>query len=232
MLSTTTLVAVGLDIITLGLIVLAVWRGYVNGFIKSVYHLLYFAAAIVLTHLFYPYTVKILNLTHVTEKVSAVLANLIKVPDLPDTTSAISSLALPEALKTRLIENNNYEIYQLFGVDTVGAYINAYLTNMVINAMAILLTFVVLLLLLKLVEILLGIIDHLPVVRQLNHFLGSVFGLGSGILYVFLFCLLLTAIGAYSRLSIIYPAISKSLLTQIFYEHNLLLDSLLKIFTT
>ncbi len=225
-------VSIGMDLIVICLFAFAIARGYKKGFVKAAYHLISFALAIVLTYLFYPYMVRLLKLTHVSDTISGAFSHLLTIPTeaADNAASAISSLKIPQLLKTFLIENNNYEVYRLLGVETLTDYINAYLTNMVINAMGILITFVIVLLIIKIAAVLLEIVDHLPVIRTLNKLLGVVMGAATGLVYIWVFCLLLTFAGAFAKLPMIYPGIAQSLLTGFFYNHNILLESLLKIF--
>ena len=220
-----------LDLIVIGLLAFGILRGYNKGFFKTVYHLVSWVAAIFLTQLLYPYMVKILKASPLYTSISKTLRGVLSIPDLSgDAVKTISSLKIPEVLKLKLIENNNYEVYRILGVDSLNDYINAYLSNMVINALGILITFLIVFLLIKIAAILLEIVDHLPVLRQLNHTLGVIVGTANGVLYVWIFCLLLTLSGAVTKLAFLYPAVSSSLLTHWFYNHNILLDSLLRIF--
>lgn len=58
------------------------------------------------------------------------------------------------------------------------------------------LVFVIVCIILSIIGGLLSIVDHLPVVRQINHFLGAVLGLLIGLLFVFI---ALTIIGLFSK---------------------------------
>ena len=224
-------ISLALDLIVLLLLAGGILLGYHKGFMKTIYQLFSWVAAIFLTQLLYPYMVQILKASPVYTSIAKTLKGVLSIPDLNgDAVKTISSLKIPEVLKLKLIENNNYEVYRILGAETLNEYINAYLTNMVINALGILVTFIIVFLLIKIAAILLEIADHLPVIRQLNHTLGVIIGAANGVLYVWIFCLLITLSGAITKLSFLYPAISSSLLTHWFYNHNILLESLLRIF--
>ncbi|MCR5006168.1 MAG: CvpA family protein [Clostridiales bacterium] len=228
---TTIWISLALDLIVVLLLAGGILLGYHKGFMKTIYQLFSWVAAIFLTQLLYPYMVRILKASPVYTSIAKTLRGVLSIPDLNgDAVKTISSLKIPEVLKLKLIENNNYEVYRILGAETLNEYINAYLTNMVVNALGILVTFLIVFLLIKIAAILLEIADHLPVIRQLNHTLGVILGAANGVLYVWIFCLLITLSGAVTKLSFLYPAISSSLLTHWFYNHNILLDSLLRIF--
>ena len=170
-------ISLALDLIVLLLLAGGILLGYHKGFMKTIYQLFSWVAAIFLTQLLYPYMVQILKASPVYTSIAKTLKGVLSIPDLNgDAVKTISSLKIPEVLKLKLIENNNYEVYRILGAETLNEYINAYLTNMVINALGILVTFIIVFLLIKIAAILLEIADHLPVIRQLNHTLGVIIG--------------------------------------------------------
>ncbi len=231
--SSTIWISIMLDLIVVGLIVLGASLGYIKGFMKTAYHLVSWILSFILTKLFYPFTVRFLKLTSLSNTISAGIGKFLSLPTVAAESAqkTISGLNIPSGLKQSLLENNNYEVYEILGVNSLNEYIQAFLTNMVINAMAILITFLVVILLIKLAAVLMDIVDKLPVLHALNHALGLIFGLLNGVIYVFIFCLVLTLLGAFEPMAPLYPAISGSLLTNLFYNNNILLESLLKIFS-
>lgn len=230
--NTMIILSILLDGVVLFLLTFAIVRGYLKGFILTVYHLASWVISILLTQLFYPYTAKLLRVLSVADSIEERVSSFITLPELPaaDASSIISSLNIPDILKTKLIENNNYEVYNVLGVDTLSGYITGYISNMLINALAIIITFVVVFLIIKAVAAVITLIDHLPGIHFLNHTLGVIFGAALGVIRVWIFCLLLTLLGVWGKLQTLLPAITSSMLTNFFYNHNILLDSLLRIF--
>lgn len=232
--TTTLVLSVLLDGIVLFLLTFAIVKGYKKGFLMSAFQLVSWILCIILTKILFPYAVEFLEAFHVRDSLYKAVDGYISLPDLSkagnDAISAIQSLPVPEALKTKLIENNNYEVYRVLGVETFSEYIVSYITNMLLNGIAIIATFVVAFLLVKGISAAMSILDHLPGLHFLNHSLGVVFGALSGIIHCWLFCLLITLLGVFEPLQSLFPAVNSSMLTEFFYNHNLLLNSLLKIF--
>ena len=232
--TTILLTALILDLITILIFACSIVYGVHKGFIHTVYRLFYWVIALALTNLLYPYLLQILSLSPVEDIVSSAVAGVFNISDaVSDATSsaseAIATLDLPDRLTSSLIENNNYEVYALLGVETLNEYITAYLTNLIMNAVSAAITFIIVALLLHIIQTLLKIVKILPVIKSLNRFLGFLAGAAGGVLYTWIYCLVLTLLGMSETFSIIYTGISNSLLTQFFYQHNILLNALLSI---
>ena len=61
------------------------------------------------------------------------------------------------------IENNNYEVYNIFNVDTLSDYVASYLANVALNIIAVAATFLLVFLLIRLIGFALEIVAKLPV---------------------------------------------------------------------
>lgn len=230
----TVVLSILLDAVILFLLTLAILRGYKKGFLKTAYHLVSWILCLVLTKILFPYVVDFLEAFHIREALDTTVSGIITLPDLSeaseDAITAISQLPIPNVLKNKLIENNNYEVYQVLGVTTWHEYIIRYISNMLLNGIAIILTFIVSFLLIHGIAAAISILDHLPVLHFLNHTLGVAAGALSGIIHCWLFCLVITMLGVFGPMQALFPAINSSLLTKLFYNQNLLLNSLLRIF--
>ncbi len=225
------LTALLLDVITLFLLIFSIARGYRKGFIRSVYHLGSWVLSIFLTHFLYPYTTRFLQSYNAVGIVQRLVGQFIRLPDLTgEAADVIQALPIPDVLKIKLLENNNYEVYNLLGVTTLAEYITGYISNMIINAMAMALTFAAVFLILRIASAVIRVVDRLPGIRFLNRTLGVLSGSLLGIIRVWIFCLLLTFLGVFFPSGQIFPALTESLLTGFFYNNNLLLHSLLRIF--
>ena len=102
----------------------------------------------------------------------------------------IEELKLPEQMKRILIENNNREVYQMLGGDSVGGY----LADTVVKAAASILLFAVVFILLHIVAAWLDLIARLPIIKGLNQIAGAVLGGVEGLMFLWIVCLVLTAL--------------------------------------
>ncbi len=113
-------------------------------------------------------------------------------PDLLMQQQLIQQLNLPESIKEELINNNNHEIYQLFGVDALADYIAAYLSDMVIQAVCFTVLFIIIFVLIQIGVRWLDLIARLPVLYGINHLAGALLGGILGLLYFWIGCLALS----------------------------------------
>lgn len=109
-----------------------------------------------------------------------------------DQVMMIENMELPENIKEMLLENNNKEAYDVLKVSGFHEYIGAYLANMIINALAYLLSFVIIWTLLRAILLALDVVAKLPLLRGINQLAGGLLGLVIGIVLVWIAFLLVT----------------------------------------
>ena len=102
----------------------------------------------------------------------------------------IENMNLPDNMKEMLLENNNSESYDLLQVTGFHQYVGAYLANMIISAMAYLISFLIIWTAIKALMIALDIVAKLPVLRGVNKLAGGVLGLAQGIVLIWVLFLL------------------------------------------
>lgn len=111
-----------------------------------------------------------------------------------DQVMMIENMDLPENIKEMLLENNNKEAYDVLEVSGFHEYIGAYLANMIINALAYLLSFVIIWTLLRAILLALDVVAKLPLLRGINQLAGGVLGLVVGLVLVWIAFLLVTVL--------------------------------------
>ena len=104
----------------------------------------------------------------------------------------IENMELPENIKDKLLENNNTESYDILEVTGFRDYIGAYLANMIINALAYLLSFVIVWAAIRAILIALDVVTMLPVLHGINKLAGGVLGIVYGVFLVWIGFLLVT----------------------------------------
>ena len=102
----------------------------------------------------------------------------------------IENMNLPDNIKEMLLENNNLEAYDLLNVAGFHQYVGAYLANMIINAMAYLISFVIVWTAIKAVLLALDIVAKLPILHGINKLAGGILGLVQGIVLIWIIFLL------------------------------------------
>lgn len=106
----------------------------------------------------------------------------------------IDSLALPDLLKTQLAENNNASGYASLAVSGFEGYLAAFMANLVLRVLSYMITFVLAVLILKLLVMTLDIVAELPL-RRGSTGLGLLVGTAQGICVVWILFLIITVMG-------------------------------------
>lgn len=109
-----------------------------------------------------------------------------------DQVMMIENMELPENIKEILLENNNSEAYDILAVTGFHDYVGAYLANMIINALAYLLTFVIVWTVLRAILLALDVVAKLPLLHGINRLAGGILGLVMGVVFVWVVFLLVT----------------------------------------
>ncbi len=104
----------------------------------------------------------------------------------------IENMDLPENIKEMLLENNNTESYDVLAVSGFHDYIGAYLANMIINALAYLLSFLIVWTAIRAILLALDVVTKLPILHGINRLAGGVLGFVYGIVLVWIAFLLVT----------------------------------------
>lgn len=187
-----------LFILVIAILGLSALMGAKKGLIKTVFSLFSMIAAIILTIVFSPVVHDFMKgnekiNSYISEKVDLVLE--LSEVDKKAEESVIEGIKLPDSIKQTLIENNTDQIYKALGVDTFSEYINQYLTAMIINAIAFIVTFLVIYIALLILSSTLDLISKLPVLNTINKTGGLLVGLARGLIMIWIFFVVITAFG-------------------------------------
>ena len=199
------------------------------GFIKTVFSLVSLILALILTVWISPVVKDYLKGNEkIHDGISQKIEKLIPLGEgdvaEKEQTSAIEKLKLPKSLKNGLIKNNNAKSYEALAVNSFKEYVADYLTGVVINAMAFILTFVVIIILLSVICIALDLISKLPFLNSMNKSAGLLVGLVQGLVIVWLFFILLTVFGSTSFGQKVLEMVGESEILSIIYNNNFLLQ--------
>ena len=218
------------DLIILILLLIFALVGYRTGLVKTLVTLGGSIVALMISFVVYPIVNMILKATAIYTIIYDGVFSKVQGIDFgkgiqTQTAAIIENITwLPRFLAEQIVDNNNTTMYELLGVHTLVEYISTYITNIVIGMLAILITWF--LIKVVLVGILGGaakIVEHLPIISELNHFGGFIIGLFKGILTVCIITLLIPAFLIVPSLMNFGILLQSSYLIQWFYEHNLVI---------
>ena len=146
-------------------------------------------------------------------------------------TEIIENMELPSFLKESLIENNNNVIYELLNVDSLQGYIAGFLANVCTNILSVIVTFFVVFLAVRLLLGALNLISKLPVLNLFNRCCGFLVGTLKGVSVLWVVATILTFFRCKDSFLLFFQALENSRVAAFFYENNLLLYLILRIFS-
>ncbi len=229
--------SIALDIIVLGVILGCAVVAWQKGFIRAALGFLPMLAALIGTKFISPYTSRFLRETAVfgsladSIKEKMGLERLISENAMHTQTEIIEGMQLPDFLKDTLLENNNPVIYQLLDVEQLQDYIAGFLANICINALSVVLAFVLIYIGVTIVLNALHLFSKLPVLNFMNRFSGFLVGAAKGLLFVWLGGIVLTFFQCSAKLEGVFAALETTYAAGALYENNFLLYLILTVFT-
>jgi len=177
-----------LDLAVLVLVALCAFAGYRRGLIRTVYRLVSFFIALFLANQLYAPVAGILRGTALFDTIQNSISSTLNLERVVvDHTAArqsevIDSLPVPLAWREMLHNFNTPDMFALLQVSTIDDYISGFFANMVINAIAIISVFIVVLIVLSIIGVALDIVGRLPVINTFNRAGGLIFGLALGVI--------------------------------------------------
>ncbi|MBC7960738.1 MAG: CvpA family protein [Vallitaleaceae bacterium] len=221
-----------LDYVFLGILFLCIGIGYSKGLIKTLYGFVSTLIGLFLSYAFYPvvsaFLIKSTGLyKFIMEKVikTLKLEQLVKGVTSPnDQIQLIQDLKVPHFIKKTLIHENNPVVYDLLKASGLEEYIGGTIATIVINALAFLIVFVIVLLLMRIIALLLHFVSKLPVVHQMDKLGGLAIGIIQGTLIVWVVCTVISFMIAVQGNEKLLLLIERSPVVQLFYNNNLLVE--------
>jgi len=187
-------------IAVLGIIVVLGWVGLKKGFIKMVFSLVSTVVALLVAMLFSPVVAGVMKNNEAIvgffdDKIGMIVDFT---PEEAETEtesvqeSLIASLPLPEIVKESLAENNTIDTYAAMQAQNFEEYVRRQISNVIINALAFVITLVLAVIALVILCNALNLIAKLPLLRQINAVAGLAAGAAEGLLLVWVLFAVLT----------------------------------------
>lgn len=212
--------------------------GLKRGFVKMALSLFAVIIALVITSAVGSYVKEMLNeytswQTNIQENIQSsfdgYLEEQMDILEPQQENALLDQLPIPDVLTGILKENNNSSVYEKLGVDSLTSYVSSYLANMIMTAIAYVITFICVLILLKIVFHFLNLVTRIPGLRQLNSVAGGILALAQGLILLWVLCLVLTAFANTGWGIQAMEMVKESSFLSLIYNHNLLLQILLEI---
>ncbi|HPU63715.1 MAG TPA: CvpA family protein, partial [Mobilitalea sp.] len=211
-------------IAVLAIIIINAWIGKRVGFIKIVFSLFSFIITLLITTWISPKINGLLknNETFYQKTYQKVEKTLsLETKENSDQDEMINDLPLPKSIRENLIENKKKQ------EANIKSYIVFQVTGIVINAIAFILTYVVVFVGLWIIGAAINIISKLPIIHQINKWAGFIVGGMQGLFIVWLLLLLLTVFGGSELSQSAFKQIEESKFLSFIYNKNFILHIVL-----
>lgn len=203
--------------------------GFKKGLIKMVFSLVSTIAALLIAMLFSPVVSGMMKSNDAIvgffdEKIAAVVdfsSEEVKEETEEEQQSWIDSLPLPETFKQSISENNTEENYLSMQVDRFEEYACRQITNMIINAIAFVVTLVLAIIALAILCKTLDLLAKLPLLKQINAAAGLAAGAAEGLLVVWILFVILTMFAGTEFGSEAMGMIAENPLLDFLYKNNM-----------
>ena len=198
------------------------------GFIKTVFSLVSLILALVLTIWISPMVKDYMKgnekfYNSISSKVEKLLPFDEEGIEEKEQDTAIEGLSVPKSIKEGLLKNNTTEHYKEMAITSFKQYVSRYLTEIIINSLSFIVTFVAILILLWIIFMALDLISKLPLLNQANKTAGLLAGLVHGLILVWLFFILMNVFGGSTFGQSVMKLVEENEVLSIIYNNNILL---------
>ena len=184
------------DVILLTLLVLCGLTGFRRGLLRTVYSLVSFILALLITgFLFNPFA-GMLRRTPIFTWLTRGISNALNLEEIYGHVgqTLIDIMPVHGFIRETLHLNNNVNMHNTLGVSRLPDYVAAFLANLIIIAVAILLLFMISLILLSFAGAAIDVVGKLPVINRFNDAGGLLIGLAFGVLLIGLVIFVMTLV--------------------------------------
>lgn len=196
-----------LDLIVLAIIALSTFIGYKKGLIKVVFGLISFILAIALSVVLYkPVSNFVIEYTPIDDYIEQTISERLSSPEITDE-------------ETENIVSNYYNNFKNTSTNVIANGIS----KTIVNVSCMIIVFVVSKLVLLLFKWMGDLIAKLPLIKQLNEAGGLLYGLLRGFIIIYGLLALIAISSPIINMNELVAMINKSIITNIMYNHNIIL---------
>lgn len=230
-----------LDVTSVIILIIGGLIGYKRGLVLSVFSAFSWIISMILSSTFYPEMSKwIREKTEIFDNVKMWIINTVDFSSIFSdvTTEAtrniqskqIESMNLPQNLINSFLENNNPEVYIALGVDNFEEYISSFVANGIINILAFVIVFIIIMSIVKLMGETLNFVAKLPVINTFNKFGGVIAGLIPAIMIIWIMITILSITFATSEGHIFFLMLESSKIVEFIGESNPIMEMITTVF--
>ncbi|MBE5925915.1 MAG: CvpA family protein [Lachnospiraceae bacterium] len=145
------------------------------------------------------------------------------------TEDMLKDLPLPEEISDILLKNNNKDTLTQMGAVSIADYICKELANMIVNTISFIILFILISIAIRIILSVADVIAKLPLVKEVNKLAGVAVGLAEGLIVVWIFFIVVTALTSTEFGQIVMEQVKNNQILSFIYDNNLLLKLLMSV---
>lgn len=210
------------------------YKGFSRGLVKEIISFISVFAAMALVWVVNPHVEEFLEnntgvYPYIEEQINdSFEKNFPEIHQQEEQDDYVEELQLPQFLKKNILQNNNAETYKIMSVYSFGDYIKEYLIKVLKSIVSFLLSFILIIVLLKVSGSILEILVSFPVLKQTNKIAGAVLGGGKCLVFIWVLLMAFTVCAQTEWGKMGIELIEKDLIMKSLYDNNLLMKLLLE----
>ncbi len=138
----------------------------------------------------------------------------------------LSNIELPNFIKDNFLAANTSQIVKIFDISALEKYISNNLADILVNILAMVITFSLVSLAIGIISHVLDIISFFPIIHGANKIGGAIVGLAEGAICLWVICMVISLVIENKDFAFLKKEISTSVLAIKFYESNWILKFL------
>ncbi|MDO5411785.1 MAG: CvpA family protein [Lachnospiraceae bacterium] len=142
----------------------------------------------------------------------------------------IKTLELPSSWKKAIIRNNTEDGRKKLSAEVFTEYISRAVAGISVNTIAFILTFILVIVILRVISMTFGIVEKIPLLKEVNKLVGLGAGFIKGLLIVWLIMIVIAFARNYSWGGMLLEQILANPFAAFFYRHNFLALLLTSVF--
>lgn len=195
------------------ILILSAWRGYRVGIVKMVLYIVTLVLTIMLAGaLLRPVSLLIKNNTSLYQNIERSVSQAISEYEIASLDS-LKELPFPEYMIRNITSGS---------AENLRSIVASVVANQIFNAIIYICLNIIVYIIIKIIMGTFNVVTRLPVIKEINRLAGLVVGLLEGILFLWLFCLVLQACGSEDWAQQIFAQINDSSFLSWIYNNNLI----------
>lgn len=212
------------------ILVFGFW-GFHRGFIREVVATAFVILSLVLVYMLNPYVNSFLREhtpveSAIREKCDGFVKE--KAQDIGNMGEAgqntlLHNLGLPQLLTQQIKNNNSGKTYQEYAVTGFTEYVSSYLTNLLVNGISFLITYIFITILTQIILKIMDLISKLPIIDGINRMAGGLIGAGKAVVLLWIVMMVLTIFAGSELGKTGLELVADDFFLKFLYEQNVLI---------